>query len=78
MSIYRIEAQAAVTLYVRARNKAEALRLAHDTRGGCAFADASDQGVAFSGLQFDDPDLPIISLSPALTITGVDDTAERT
>ena len=72
MGVYRIEVDIKATAYVRADSPAEAqaMLLAHDGHG-IEFA-SRDQPISeemwISGRQYDDPDLPALSLSPAMTL----------
>lgn len=67
--VFRIEVTLAATCYVHARNATEARKLAAEYVGG----DAPE----VDGSQFDSPDLPTISLSPAMTLQSLDSEPER-
>lgn len=67
MTIYSIDLKVAATAYVRANSKQEAIKALMDKISDF-YTDVSDFEI--SGLPFDDPDLPAISLSPAMTVIG--------
>jgi hypothetical protein len=68
--IYRIDMMVAATAYIRANSEDEALQLARAMRDDTLeVADAGSE-VPISGARFDDPDLPDVSLSPAMTVRG--------
>lgn len=71
MSLYRVEVKICATAYVKANNPTEAIKKATALSGSSP--DILDSGgeVPVSGAKFDDPALPEISLSPAMTIHGV-------
>ena len=81
MPIYRVEVRVEATAYVRADSaeQAQAGMLALD---GETFelsrrdVQLTDQ-LWVSGRQYDDPELPVISLSPAMTLRVVDPEAEQ-
>lgn len=78
MPVYRIEIVVGATAYVRADSAedASAMLAALDGDGiELSRRDmvVSDQ-VSISGRQYDDPELPAISLSPAMTLHTLDDT----
>lgn len=66
MSVYQIDLKVAATAYVRADSKEEAIQALKDEIGrGCDFDDFE-----VSDLRLSDPELPDISLSPAMTVLG--------
>lgn len=67
MTIYSIDLKVAATAYVRADSQADAIQALKDEIGlnGCDYAD-----IEISGVALDSPELPDISLSPAMTIYG--------
>ena len=66
MSIYQIDLKVAATAYIRANSKEEAIQALKDEIGrGCDYAD-----LEISGLRLSHPELPDISLSPAMTVLG--------
>lgn len=71
MNIYSIDVQVCATAYIRANNEKEARKVAEGLQDSSP--DILDAGgdVEVSGLAFDNPDLPDVSLSPAMTIHGV-------
>lgn len=66
MPLYRIECTMAVTAYVRAGNAVAALALCEDLTGE----------PVISGLSYDDPKLPALSISPAMTLIVAGDLEE--
>lgn len=74
MKLFRVEMTIAATAYIRAESAEEAEQkaeaLAHEV------LEVSDDNL-ISGLDFDDPDLPEVSLSPAMTILGRSEPAEE-
>jgi hypothetical protein len=62
--LYSVEAMICGTVYVRASSKAEAERFARHFIKGQTF---EFDGCDISGAQFDNPELPSISLSPVFT-----------
>lgn len=73
MKLYSIDVRVYATAYIRAESEEEARAKADALRGAFVFTDGSDPGVEISGLQYDDPELPEVSLSPAMTIHGADE-----
>ena len=69
MNVYRIEGTAAVTFYIKAKTAKGALRAARDYIG-CEAPGMSDAWLS-------SPELPSVSLSPAMTVLAVDDAPER-
>lgn len=67
MTIYSIDLKVAATAYVRANSKEEAIKALKDEIGkhGTDIIDFET-----SERKFDDPELPDISLSPAMTVWG--------
>lgn len=67
MNVYSIDLKVAATAYVRASSKQEAIAALKDEL--CAFGtDIADFEV--SSRRLNDPDLPDISLSPAMSVWG--------
>lgn len=62
MNLYSIPMTVYATAYIRAETPEAAMEIAE------GLTDLSIEEVEVSGLQFDDPDLPDISFSPAMTI----------
>lgn len=72
MSIYSITVTVYATVYVRAGSPEEAkAKAAALENHALEIADAGSE-VAISGLKLSDPDLPDVSLSPAMTLVGPD------
>lgn len=66
--VYSIQFEVAATAYIRADNAADAKQIALKLQGlGLEVKDAGGD-VEISGLAFDDPALPAVSLSPAMTM----------
>lgn len=67
MTIYSIDLKVAATAYIRANSKEEAIQAIKDEIGkyGTDLIDFET-----SERKFDDPELPDISLSPAMTVWG--------
>jgi hypothetical protein len=69
MTVYSIDVNVHATLYVRADNPAEAMQLIRGLESQEIMEiPTGDFGMEVSGLRFDDPNLPKISLSPAMTV----------
>jgi hypothetical protein len=76
MPIYSVEMNVLATLYIRAATPEEAARIAReqvDTSIEVGERDAGGGELPVSGASYDDPDLPDVSLSPAMTIASVCD-----
>jgi len=67
MRLYRIDLRVCATAYVKARSKKEALKKVADQKMDELVVGEDDR---ISGRKFDDPSLPDISVSPAMTIHG--------
>jgi len=73
MPLYSIEVPICATAYIEADNPEEARKKAERLKGAClVLQDAGGSTVPISGLRFDDPDLPKISLSPAMTVMPIE------
>lgn len=68
MNVYRIEVKVAATMYVKASSEKEAKRFAEDFDCTSVQIGENETLVPVSSKMFDDPDLPIVSLSPAGTL----------
>lgn len=73
--LFSVDVKIAATAYVRATSKAEAKRKVRGLKNqGFELPDAhsrfEDLEIPISGRDFSDPDLPEISLSPAMTCHG--------
>lgn len=67
---YRIPVTVQATAYVRAANADEAGRKLYDAIQKDPILEVGDDSCGWiSGRRFDDPDLPVVSLSPAMTIS---------
>lgn len=84
MKVYAIDVQICATAYIRAENKTEAREKVRALRGASPTILVTDTGarpilqdldhagdVPISGRRLDDPKLPDVSLSPAMTIHGI-------
>jgi hypothetical protein len=68
MNLYSIEMRVVATAYIKANNATEAMAKAKMLHGdGLEVADAGSE-VAICGMRYSDPNLPEVSLSPAMTI----------
>lgn len=72
--LWGVDVRVYATVYVRAGSADEALAIARGLELSTIEVDGGGD-VEVSGLSFDDPDLPDVSLSPAMTIVGPDDDA---
>ena len=68
MNLYQVEIPIHATAYIKANSPEEALAKARELKDGSPDIPGSDGDVPISGRQYDDPDLPEISFSPAMTI----------
>lgn len=67
---HRIPVTVQATAYVRAANADEARRKLYDAIQKDPILEVGDDSCGWiSGRRFDDPDLPVVSLSPAMTIS---------
>lgn len=72
-NVYSIDVKIYATAYIRADSEAEALKIAKAMKDDCLELCEQDGDPAISGLNYDNPDLPGVSLSPAMTIYGPDE-----
>ena len=72
--VYSIGVALYATAIVKADSEADALRIARKLKGRALVGQLAIDGgdVLTSGLEFDDTDLPDVSLSPALTLGGLE------
>lgn len=75
MPVFRLDVQIAATAYIRAANAEDAAKRAAEELTDTDLMVMEDDDM-ISGKQCDDPDLPNVSLSPAMTIVGFDPTDE--
>lgn len=68
MNLYSVELRLAATAYVKAESPEEALERAKTLIGDPLELESDDETI--SGRKYDDPELPEVSLSPAMTING--------
>ena len=71
MTLYRIEVTLAATAYVQAESEEDAIAKTKRMAQGSPDIEAAAE-FDFCDLQFDDPDLPEWSLSPAMTLLESD------
>ena len=71
MNVYSIDIMFAATAYIKADNEAEAFAIAKALKNTARhFVEDDDMDLPINGRQFDDPDLPEVSMSPAMTCYG--------
>lgn len=72
MNVYSFEVVLHATLYVKAENKAEALLLATSAADGAVIEVNHASGdIEVSGRMYSDPELPEVSLTPAMSVGAV-------
>jgi hypothetical protein len=69
MPVYRVDVMICATAYIKADSEQEA-RKKLAAIDGTTDATHPDSELPISGEQFDSPDLPEVSISPALTLRG--------
>jgi hypothetical protein len=69
--LYAVDLKLCATAYIKARNSAEAMSIAKSLANQSPSLLDSEGDIPVSGLQYRDPALPDVSLSPAMTIHGV-------
>lgn len=76
MPLYRVDTRICATAYVKADTAEEALEVVRQLEGlGLELKEQGRCDVPITGALFDDDDLPDVSLSPAMTISGLDEDA---
>lgn len=70
-NVYSVDVMVGATAYIRAYDAEEARQKAQALSQQSPQILDHDGEVEVSGLRYDDPDLPDVSLSPAMTIHGV-------
>jgi hypothetical protein len=70
MKLYSIEIQICATAYIKAESAEEAMKIAKELKGDILEIDEQDGELPISGREYDNPNLPDISLSPAMTVEG--------
>lgn len=69
MKLYSVDVRVVATAYIKADSKEDAIQKARSLHGDCLEVEPGDEcEIEISGLAFDDPDLPEISLSPTMTV----------
>lgn len=80
MPVYRIEVAIQATAYVKAEDAEQAQTMMAELDGETFELSRRDmvltEQLSVSGRQYDDPELPAISLSPAMTLRVVEPEAE--
>jgi hypothetical protein len=76
MKIYSVDIPVWASVYIKAENEEEAKQKLLTVAGLCINEHDGESEVEVSNLRFDDPDLPEISLSPAMTIAPLDQIAK--
>jgi hypothetical protein len=70
MPLYSIDVQLWATAYIKADSAEEAEQIARGLKGSALELEEQDGEVPISGAMYDDPELPDVSLSPAMSIVG--------
>ncbi len=69
MKLYRVEVEIAGSMYIKAESEEKAQTIAREQHGkGIYLYKGMDTEIKVSGLLFQDPNLPDISLSPCMTL----------
>lgn len=69
--VYRVEMKLVATAYIKATSPSAAMKIARRLRNQCPMVNDHGGDIPISGQKFDDPTLPEVSLSPAMTINGI-------
>lgn len=70
--VYSADIMVYATVYIKAPSAKAALTMAEGLNGLCLELPTNEEDeVPISGRRLDDPDLPVISLSPMMTIHGL-------
>jgi hypothetical protein len=70
-NLYSIDLKVCATAYIKADNAAEAMEKARKLNRRSVFADGTEIDIPVSEVEYANPDLPEISVAPAMTIHGV-------
>ncbi|MEQ1950890.1 hypothetical protein [Mesorhizobium sp. CN2-181] len=70
MNLYSLDIKICATAYIKAETEEEALAIAQGMTDSIELQTDEEKEIAISGRQYDDPDLPDISISPAITFHG--------
>lgn len=74
MKLYSIDVRIYGTAYIKAESAEKALEIAKKMKHqALEVTDAGESDIEISGLRFDNPNLPDVSLSPAMSIHGPDE-----
>jgi len=77
MNLYSIDVRVYATAYIRAGSEEAALAIAKGLKDSALELNEQWGGdMVITGLTFDNPDLPDVSLSPSMTIIGPADDAQ--
>ncbi|MCK0441216.1 hypothetical protein MUG78_17595 [Gordonia alkaliphila] len=71
--LYSADIVVAATAYVKARSESEARQILVDATKDYTVINAEGadcEEIPITGSQFDDPDLPVVSMSPIMTVQG--------
>lgn len=72
-NVYSIDVRFYATAYIRADSEAQALEIAKGLKDESLEVEASgNSDIEVSGADFDSPELPDVSISPAMTCHGPD------
>lgn len=73
MNVYSIDVKVYATAYIKAETEQDARKIAEELKGYALELPEGGAGdLEISGMQLDNPDLPDVSLSPAMTVYGPD------
>jgi hypothetical protein len=73
-NLYSIDIKIYGTAYIKADSEEKALEIAKSLHmDGIELREDRDAEIPITGQRFDDPDLPELSLSPAMTLYGPDE-----
>lgn len=70
MKLWSIDIKICATAYIKAETEEEAMKIANDLKNNGLELDEQDGETPISCKQYSDPDLPDVSLSPAMTLYG--------
>lgn len=76
MNLYQVELKIFATAYIKASSEDEAIAAAKELQGQSPAIADSEGDIPISGLAFNDPELPDVSISPAMTIGSVSGNVE--
>lgn len=76
MKLYSIDVRLYATAYIKAKSAAQARTIAEGLKDCSPTIFGHTGDVPICGLPFNHPDMPMVSLSPAMTIAGPDADAQ--